>query len=318
MNKKNSSLVAVVWLLMLAAVTISPADAQTVPALINYQGKLVNSNGLLVSTGDYPLRFRIYDAVTNGNLIWGPQVFNGQTGPGYGPLVSVVQGWFNVILGPSDTNAVPIANAFNGPNRFMEIQLSTNAPFSPRLQVLSAPYALFAGKSDTAQSALSASIANDAGHASLSDFAVQASNATLIAGIGVNTSPAPNKLLPLDAAGKFPTSTVSLKKYDSGWFAVSEVANVSKIHALGTTAVLTSVYFGNTSDGSGIVCDTHGTAWRDHNPQQTSGVTIVALTPQSITLQLGADLRIPSASPGVDNSQIVHSGYARIVMLALE
>jgi hypothetical protein len=164
MNKNTSSLVTVVWLLLLAALAATHTDAQTVPALINYQGKLVNSNGLPVSTGDYQLRFRIYDAVTNGNLIWGPQVFNGQTGPGYGPLVPVVQGWFNVILGPNDTNGIPIANAFAAPERYLEIQISTNSPFSPRQQILSAPFALradFAAAATTAQTAATANNVSD-------------------------------------------------------------------------------------------------------------------------------------------------------------
>lgn len=158
------------WLLFLIALTMQ-AGAQTVPSLINYQGKLVNPSGLPINTGDYQLCMRIYDAATNGNLTWGPQVFNGQTGPGYGPLVSVVQGWFNVILGPVDTNGVSIANAFAGTNRFMEIQIGTNAPFSPRQQVLSAPYALHAGSAEvantatfaqTAQAALTAGVATNA------------------------------------------------------------------------------------------------------------------------------------------------------------
>src|ERR1051325_10205973 len=161
MEKRTSSLVIASWLLLLPLFAATHAPAQTVPPLINYQGKLVNSNGLPVSTGDYQLRFRVYDAVTDGNLIWGPQIFNGQTGAGYGPLVSVVQGWFNVILGPADTNGVSIANGFAGTNRFMEIQLSNNAPFSPRQQVLSAPFALRAASSALADLAAIASTVPD-------------------------------------------------------------------------------------------------------------------------------------------------------------
>src|ERR1051325_671431 len=161
------SIVLLVFALTLGTGTDLQLNAQTVPPLMNYQGKLVNSNGLPVSTGDYQLRFRIYDAPTNGSLIWGSQVFNGQTGPGYGPLVSVVQGWFNVILGPADTNGVPIANAFAGTNRFMEVQLGTNAPFSPRQQILSTPFAL------RANSAASADIAQQA---VLAQTAIAASN----------------------------------------------------------------------------------------------------------------------------------------------
>ena len=147
------------WRHLLLVLLAADATAQTVPPLINYQGKLVSSNGLPLSTGDYQLRFRIYDAVAGGNLIWGPQVFNGQNGHGFGPVVPVVQGWFNVILGPFDTNAFPISSAFMGTNRFVEIQLGTNAPFSPRQQILSAPYALranSAGLADVATTAVQA------------------------------------------------------------------------------------------------------------------------------------------------------------------
>ena len=143
----------------LLAATSFRVKAQPVPPLINYQGKLVSSNGLPVSTGDYELRFRLWDAATGGNLIWGPQVFNGQSGPGFGPLVPVVQGWFNVMLGPSDTNGAPIVNAFLSANRFFEIQVGTNLPITPRQQILSAPYALrteSASRADTATALLGA------------------------------------------------------------------------------------------------------------------------------------------------------------------
>ena len=50
MNKNTSSLVVAVWLLLLAAPAVPHSVAQTVPPLINYQGKLVSSNGLPVST----------------------------------------------------------------------------------------------------------------------------------------------------------------------------------------------------------------------------------------------------------------------------
>ena len=162
MNRSITSSFSVVCFVWFALLTVPATGAQTVPPLINYQGKLVSSNGLPVSTGDYELRFRIWDAATGGNLVWGPQVFNGQSGPGFGPKVPVVQGWFNVMLGPVDTNGTSIMNAFHGTNRFMEIQLGINAPFSPRQQILSAPYALRAASAATAETASSAVIASTA------------------------------------------------------------------------------------------------------------------------------------------------------------
>src|SRR5262249_12012486 len=57
--------------------------SQTVPALINYQGRLADSNGVALPTSDYQLAFNIYDAATGGNLVWGPQVFDGTAGQGH-------------------------------------------------------------------------------------------------------------------------------------------------------------------------------------------------------------------------------------------
>ena len=110
------------------AIAVASANAQTVPPLINYQGRLVNSNGLPMPTADYTLTFTLHDAPTGGVPVWGPQVFDGTSGPGRGPRISAVQGWFNVILGPVDTNGAAIANAFQATNRYLQVQVGTDAP----------------------------------------------------------------------------------------------------------------------------------------------------------------------------------------------
>lgn len=137
-------------LMQAALIFASNSLAQTVPPMVNYQGRLVNSNGAPLTTGDYDLAFSIHDAPTGGAQVWGPQVFDGVVAPGHGARVPVVQGHFNVILGPSDTNGAAIRDAFNGPTRYLEIRVGTNLPILPRQQVLSAPYAF---RSDTAAKA---------------------------------------------------------------------------------------------------------------------------------------------------------------------
>jgi microcystin-dependent protein len=67
----------------------------------------------------------------------------------------LVQGYFNVMLGPLDTAARPLTGAFVGATRFLEIKVGTNNPISPRQQILSAPYALSAANAGTAASAVS-------------------------------------------------------------------------------------------------------------------------------------------------------------------
>src|SRR6185436_12579177 len=147
-------------LIFLALGLLLPAAevlAQPVPALINFQSQLLNPDGTPLATGDYELTFRIFDATEGGTVIWGPQVLDGAGGAGHGPRIPVVQGYFNVMLGPVDTAARALTGAFLGATRFLEIKVGTNNPISPRQQILSAPYALNAANAANAASAASVS-----------------------------------------------------------------------------------------------------------------------------------------------------------------
>jgi microcystin-dependent protein len=119
--------------------------AQSVPPMINYQGRLANPDGSPFPTADYELRVSIYDAASNGIRVWGPQVFDGTSGLGHGPRIPVLQGYFNVMLGSVDTNGRSLLNAFGSSNRFVEVTVSNRPPISPRQQILSTPYSMEAG-----------------------------------------------------------------------------------------------------------------------------------------------------------------------------
>lgn len=116
----------------------------SVPKLINYQGSLLDAQGQPLPTADYTLEFSLYDSPASTNRIWGPQVFDGATDPGHGAQVPVVQGYFNVILGPVDADATPrsLANAFTEADRYLEITVNGGQPILPRQRILSTPYAL--------------------------------------------------------------------------------------------------------------------------------------------------------------------------------
>ena len=49
------------------------------------------------------------------------------------------------MLGPVDTGGASIKDAFNAPNRFVQLKVDNNSPITPRQQILSVPYALKAG-----------------------------------------------------------------------------------------------------------------------------------------------------------------------------
>lgn len=120
---------------MCVAVLIAVPAAAQVPPLVNYQGRLTDAIGEPLS-GNLNLAFRVFAAPCGvhpcGDVpVWGPAMM----------VVAVVDGSFNVVLG-DDIDGDPIADAFNGPNRYVEITVDGAAPILPRQQVLSAPYAL--------------------------------------------------------------------------------------------------------------------------------------------------------------------------------
>lgn len=124
------------FLLAALAVLIPGWAADTVPTRINYQGLLVNPDNTPLPNGNYQVHFRVYDQPTGGNLIWGPQTLS----------AAVYNGQFNVLLGPVDVEGDPIVTAFLAPDRYLEVQVGSNPAIAPRQQILSAPFALNAGR----------------------------------------------------------------------------------------------------------------------------------------------------------------------------
>ncbi len=130
------------------------AAAQSVPPLINYQGRLANADGTPFTTADYELRVSLYDTATGTNLVWGPQVFDGGAVVGHGPRIPVVQGYFNVMLGPRDVGGRSILEAFASSDRFVEISVSNRPPIVPRQQILPTPFAMHAADGTPAGSVI--------------------------------------------------------------------------------------------------------------------------------------------------------------------
>jgi hypothetical protein len=105
----------------------------------------------------------------------------------------VANGRFNVIIGPKDTNAVSIRDAFGGGDRFLEIKVNGGAPILPRQQFLSNPYAFAVGNSnyELTPDALKAKGSNPIlvgeGNAGLpAAMVVQTTNTLTIAGAGAD------------------------------------------------------------------------------------------------------------------------------------
>ncbi|MDO8805939.1 MAG: hypothetical protein Q7R35_16095, partial [Elusimicrobiota bacterium] len=120
------------WVLEIFSVLLLlPALAGAAPALLNYQGRLVDATGNPLS-GTYSLTFRIYDAAPagTGTLIWNET-----------QSLDLDNGIFNASLGAS----TPLApSVFSSDTRYLEVQVGADSPMIPRTRLLSVPYAIYA------------------------------------------------------------------------------------------------------------------------------------------------------------------------------
>jgi hypothetical protein len=120
---------------------VSLSLSQSVPQLINYQGRLTDGNGTPWTNGQYAVEVSLYTNAIYGDAVWGPQVFDGAMNAGHGARLHVVDGYFNVLLGPEDANAMPVIAAFI--NAHTWISVATNGmETGKRRQILSVPYAV--------------------------------------------------------------------------------------------------------------------------------------------------------------------------------
>jgi microcystin-dependent protein len=148
------------------------AAAQSVPSLINYQGRLTDQTGGPMPPGAYILQFRLWSdpiATASTNLLWGQQ-----------QNVTVrSNGAFNAILGAATASSIPgaplavtnILSAFAGPSCYLGVTaaqgpggVSTQpTEILPRQQLLTVPYAVLAQQAQQAQQAqVASSLAGDA------------------------------------------------------------------------------------------------------------------------------------------------------------
>jgi hypothetical protein len=122
---KKNIYIAVLVLIVMSVVLPLLADT----GQVNYQARLLDSYGRRVN-GTVDLTFKIYDAATDGNLLWS------ETHTG----VVVQDGVYSVVLGSQ--TAIP-ASVFSQNNTYLELGID-NETLSPRQQMTAAAYALVA------------------------------------------------------------------------------------------------------------------------------------------------------------------------------
>ncbi len=160
-----------VLLAALALFASAPISAQTLqgpPAAIDYQGRVldVNGNPLAPSTPtNYTMQFRVYSTATGGTALWAES----QT-------VTVDKGQFSVRLGEGvAVGSEPrpaLDTLFDSKDRYLGLTViipnQTAGEISPRLQFLTTPYAMTAGKAVNASTAdVARAISQTSGNSSL-------------------------------------------------------------------------------------------------------------------------------------------------------
>lgn len=135
------------WTLLLAigAVSLSTTRTEAAPdQVIQYQGRLVDVNGVPLEGTIGRLAFRVYssDTPSSATFVWGEAH----------SLVAVNRGVFTVQLGAGtdtvDVNghltdgAHPFTTEFDGTPRFIEVQVNDDAPLTPLSRIGSVPQAI--------------------------------------------------------------------------------------------------------------------------------------------------------------------------------
>lgn len=115
------------------------AFAQTnVPNIINYQGQLVNADGTPITPDtegnnqEFTIEIRIFDGAEPGATeIYGPQSF---------PFTPIIEGYYNILIGPEDSQGRRIDEQLDGADLYLEVKVGELVT-SPRQRILSAPFA---------------------------------------------------------------------------------------------------------------------------------------------------------------------------------
>ena len=113
---------------------VVPAYAATgINSQINFQGKLVDANGLNVADGSYTVVFSLYSVASGGTAIWTET-----------QSVTTTGGIFQVQLG--SVTALPGSVDFNTDSIFLGIKVGADTEMTPRIRFAAVPYAFNAQK----------------------------------------------------------------------------------------------------------------------------------------------------------------------------
>lgn len=113
------------------------STALAVPLQVTQQGRVMDGTGAALS-GTEMVTFAIYDDLLAGTKIWEEAL-----------VVSFTNGYYAAVLGTDEISNPLDSTIFSQYPIFIEIQINTNTPMSPRQPINSAPFAQIAGVAES-------------------------------------------------------------------------------------------------------------------------------------------------------------------------
>ncbi len=116
-------------------------EAASAPNIISYQGRLLNANGIPVSSASVSMIFELYTASSGGTCVWSNS--SASCASATARTVTLTDGLFSEPLGDTSATYAAIADSIFGDNATLYLQVTVGGEaLSPRKQILAAPYAL--------------------------------------------------------------------------------------------------------------------------------------------------------------------------------
>jgi hypothetical protein len=286
-------------LTLVSSVLFFSNPASAAPGKINYQGRLTDATGAAKPDGQYNMKFRIYDTLSGGSVVWS-EVRETTS------RVTVTNGQFNVQLG--DVTPIP-PSAFSSDTRYFEIELPTPATatcstaacgtyaegaMTPRQPVASSAYALTAEDSDTLDGLDSESFAS---RAAGNDFLGVNSFQTFANFFG-------DTLVSRDSNAAFKVTTTG----NSTLFNVDTAASKVSIGTNGTIAAITTLSNGNVGINNatpGSTLDVAGNALFKNGTNTVAAFQVQSSTAATMFIVDTVNSQVEIGSPTADAVGVV-------------
>ena len=122
------------------------------------------------------------------------------------------------------------------------------------------------------------------------------------------------QLVSVPYAYKAGSSTMTFKKYDSGWFYCEEQGTYLLTHNLGTTNIIAHLYFATDDSGSNM-STIYGSFFHGDS---ISGGNIQDITTTQLTVQAARNRGVVRLLDSDGNFITYQTGYYRVIAIALE